>query len=92
MRRYLLRRLLFFIPTLLVITLLTFGLTKVAPGDPVVALCEEPALTDSLTYSRCKEELGLYKPDFFNPLGPIMIILRLTCLREHFQIPQINIG
>ncbi len=35
MFRYLLKRILFFIPTLLVISLLSFGLSKLAPGDPL---------------------------------------------------------
>ena len=69
MGKYLLRRSLIFIPTLLVITLLAFGLSKVAPGDPVYQICEESA-TDSLVYERCKQELGLQKPDFYFSLSP----------------------
>lgn len=35
MLRYLLKRILIFIPTLIVISLLAFGLSKLAPGDPI---------------------------------------------------------
>ncbi len=38
MKRYLLRRLLYFVPTLVLVSLITFGLSRLAPGDPVESI------------------------------------------------------
>ena len=35
MFKYILKRVAYFIPTLLIISLITFGLSKITPGDPV---------------------------------------------------------
>ncbi len=81
MLRYLLRRLLIFIPTLIVISLLAFGLSKVAPGDPV-----EMSLRGGLgaaegnignirnrerVYQETARFLGLDKPVFYFALSPV---------------------
>lgn len=72
MFRYLLKRTLLFVPTLIVISLLTFGLSKVAPGDPVELLLRAgsgPAAGDVLDAERVYREtaafLGLDKPPFY---------------------------
>jgi peptide/nickel transport system permease protein len=75
MLRYLLKRLLIFIPTLLIISLLAFGLSKVAPGDPVELLTRggleaaEGASGDvrnrARVYAETAHFLGLDKPGFY---------------------------
>ena len=53
MINYLIRRLIIFIPTLLVVSLIAFGLSKLTPGDPVVTL--NPALLDSERYQSVED-------------------------------------
>ncbi|MFN7117746.1 MAG: ABC transporter permease [Saprospiraceae bacterium] len=69
MLRYLLKRIFIFIPTLLVISLLAFGLSKVAPGDPVEMLLRNEAVGDIRNRERVYNEtahfLGLDKPPFY---------------------------
>lgn len=60
MVRYILKRILLFIPTLLGITLVTFILMKTLPGDPVVSMVGERASPE--TIARIRGELGLDKP------------------------------
>jgi peptide/nickel transport system permease protein len=72
MLQYILKRILIFIPTLLVISLLAFALSKMAPGDPVELLLRAgsgPAEGDLLNAERIYQEtaalLGLDKPAFY---------------------------
>ena len=60
MSRFLLQRLLFLIPTLLGVLLVTFLLLYVAPGDPVQAMVGERA--DPETLARLRAELHLDDP------------------------------
>lgn len=79
MLRYLLRRILLFIPTLLVISLLAFGLSKVAPGDPVELLLRGGAEVQGTgrgnpeaverVYAGAAKRLGLDKPPFYISLS-----------------------
>jgi peptide/nickel transport system permease protein len=80
MWRYILRRLLYFIPTLLVISLLAFALSKMAPGDPVEMLLRgesnfqtgplgEVGVSNRL-YRQTAANLGLDKPAFYLSLMP----------------------
>lgn len=70
---YLLKRLLLAIPTLLVISLLAFGLNQCTPGDPVVAQMPDirsssPFETEKLyqlTYRRLSKNLGTDLPLFY---------------------------
>src|ERR1700690_3129326 len=59
MARYILKRLLLFVPTLLGITLITFVLMQYLPGDPVTAMVGERASPE--TIARIRTELGLDK-------------------------------
>ena len=76
MIKYVLRRLLVFVPTLLVISVLTFALSKMAPGDPVELrmaggmqgasggqLSEKVA--GERAYIEMREKLGLHIPAFY---------------------------
>ncbi|MCP3929126.1 MAG: ABC transporter permease [Bacteroidetes bacterium] len=76
---YILKRLFIFAPTLLVISLLAFGLSKVAPGDPVELinrgglLSSEGQRSDLVhaerVYYETAERLGLTKPAFYFSLS-----------------------
>lgn len=77
MLRYLLKRILLFLPTLLFISLLTFGLSKVAPGDPVESV-NKTAENDGTylkdrerVYSETARLLGLDKPVFYFSLSAV---------------------
>lgn len=72
MARYLLKRLLYFLPTLLVVSLVAFGLSRLAPGDPVEQLLRSNtggvggALIDARrVYRETAALLGLDKPPFY---------------------------
>lgn len=78
MFQYLLKRLLIFIPTLLAISLLAFGLSKMAPGDPVEQSSRGGGLGDAQSslanaervYREKARELGLDKPAFYFGISP----------------------
>ena len=59
MLRYTIRRLLFAVPTLFVISLMIFTLLDLAPGDPTGQL---PLTIDAQTRAKIRESLGMGKP------------------------------
>jgi peptide/nickel transport system permease protein len=61
MTRYLIRRLLQAIPTFLGVTLITFIVIKLAPGDPVMQLTFDPKIKAE-TREKMRRQLGLDKP------------------------------
>ena len=69
---YIIRRVLIFVPTLLIISLIAFGLSKMSPGDPVGQWCESDEKGD-LRSSISKEKdclqiaksFNLDKPSFY---------------------------
>ncbi len=74
MFRYVVKRLLIFIPTLIAISLIAFGLSKVTPGDPVLRFVEDPGNMDvgiggvqnfEREYRRAASMLGLDKAAFY---------------------------
>lgn len=68
MQKYLFRRLLLFIPTLWLVTLMGFYLSKLAPGDPVaLALGEadQDRVMNEGNYIQKRKELALDKPVFY---------------------------
>ena len=74
MTTYLLKRILWFIPTLIAISFLAFGLSKCTPGDPVMQACfpeDTPFNEDvfELEYRRCARSLGLDRPSFYFSLS-----------------------
>ncbi|MEP7127694.1 MAG: hypothetical protein ABI729_02450, partial [Chitinophagales bacterium] len=80
MIRYLLRRILLFIPTLIVISLLAFVISVNAPGDPVdrlVTAAESGDLANTATSSMLEEKkywthrLGLDLPVFYFSITPL---------------------
>src|SRR4051812_38439821 len=60
MQRYLIRRLLLLIPTLLLASLLIFAIIALAPGDPARMMLGANATPEEVTVER--ERLGLDKP------------------------------
>ncbi len=70
MVQYIVRRILFFVPTFLVIALLTFGLSKLAPGDPVITLCGAEGALVGGNYQDCAREYHLDQPAFFFGMHP----------------------
>lgn len=62
MQAYLARRLLQAVPTLLIVSLITFSITMLLPGDPALAFLGESAALDQTAYAATRAELGLDQP------------------------------
>ncbi len=58
---YIVRRFLSMLPVLLIVTIISFGLLYVLPGDPAIAVLGEEA-GDQETYQNLRHELGLDQP------------------------------
>ncbi len=70
MFQYVLKRLLIFIPTIVVVSLVAFSLSKLAPGDPVELLMkgqnnDQGQKASTQAYERVAERLGLDLPVFY---------------------------
>lgn len=75
MFQYILKRILIFIPTFFVISLLIFGLSKMAPGDPVLVVMggndsngvgqQSDLVNGEKAYAEVAASLGLDKPSFY---------------------------
>jgi peptide/nickel transport system permease protein len=61
MRTYVLRRLLQLVPLLLAVIVLTFGLLKLAPGDYLTALADNPQVS-AVTIDAMRHRFGLDQP------------------------------
>jgi len=61
MLRFLLTRLSLIVPTFLGVTLLTFAMIRLIPGDPILLIFGERTV-DEAVYNQMKAELGLDKP------------------------------
>ena len=64
MTRYLIRRLISLIPTLIGVTIVIFLLLRLIPGDPAVAMLGEHAAQENV--ERIREQLGLNRPLFLD--------------------------
>ncbi len=65
MKRYLIKRLLMIIPTLLVITFVSYLIMDLAPGDPALAFVDfERNRATKEFVAELREKLGLNKPWF----------------------------
>ena len=58
LREYLLRRLLYFIPVLFLVTVVTFSIALLLPGDPALAYIGEANMRDKVMYETMRKELG----------------------------------
>lgn len=75
MFQYIVKRILIFIPTFFVISLLIFGLSKMAPGDPVLVVMggndsngvgqQSDLVNGEKAYAEVAASLGLDKPAFY---------------------------
>jgi len=61
MREYILRRIASMIPVLLLVSMISFGLLYVLPGDPAIAILGEN-VGSTATYQALRSELGLDRP------------------------------
>lgn len=61
MYQYIIRRILIFIPMLIALSIIVFGLAKAAPGDPFTGKILDPDV-DPKVFEQQREELGLNKP------------------------------
>ena len=59
MRTYLLRRLLYVLPLLFLVTFVTFSVALLLPGDPALAYIGEANMRDRAMYETMRRELGL---------------------------------
>ncbi len=64
MTRYIIRRLITVIPTLIGVTIVIFLFLRLIPGDPAVAMLGEHAATENV--ERIREQLGLNRPLFLD--------------------------
>ncbi|MEL6867984.1 MAG: ABC transporter permease [Bacteroidota bacterium] len=80
MLRYFFKRILIFIPTLIVISLVAFGLSRLAPGDPVLRLMSPPDFKGSSSasllgyekeYQLVAKQLNVDKPLFYLTLSSL---------------------
>ncbi len=62
MREYLLRRLVYFVPLLFLVTMVTFSVALLLPGDPALAYIGEANMRDKTMYDAMRKELGLDRP------------------------------
>ena len=62
MYKYVIRRLLFALPVLLLSSLIVFGLMRVMPGDALVALMGESGNVGQRELSKLRKDLGLDRP------------------------------
>src|SRR5690625_838519 len=61
MYQYIIRSILIFIPMLIALSIIVFGLAKAAPGDPFTGKILDPDV-DPEVFEQQREELGLNKP------------------------------
>ncbi len=88
MPRYILNRILLFIPTLIGITLITFILMQSLPGDPVQGMAGERANPETL--ARIRAELGSDKPLAAQYLGYLKLIAVGELGRSYYTNRKIN--
>lgn len=62
MIRYLLRRLIYFVPVIFLVTVVVFSITLLLPGDPALAFLGEGKIHDKVAYEAMRKELGLDQP------------------------------
>ncbi len=70
MGKYLVKRILLFLPTLVVISWIAYGLSLLAPGDPVSDLCGDQGILMEGEYERCARQYGYDLPAFYFSLSP----------------------
>jgi len=95
MLRFLLTRLSLVIPTFLGVTLFTFAMIRLIPGDPILLIFGERAVSDEV-YNKMKADLGLDQPilvqygyylwDLAHGKFGTSIVSRTSVLEEFFSL------
>ena len=62
MREYILRRLAALVPVLFLVSVVTFAVNLLLPGDPALAYIGEANINDKVMYEAVRQELGLDQP------------------------------
>ena len=62
MGKYLLRRLLYFVPVMFLVSVVVFAITMLLPGDPAMAFLGDAMGRDKVAYEAMRKELGLDRP------------------------------
>ena len=62
MRRFVIRRLLAMIPTILAVSMIAFSIMFLLPGDPALAILGEQRANDRQAYEALRKDLGLDRP------------------------------
>ncbi|MFM2268790.1 MAG: hypothetical protein RL757_2231 [Bacteroidota bacterium] len=98
-RSYFFRRLMFFVPTLLAICIITFGMSQCAAGDPVLLALEMEvgqanAPVSDIAYHQMARKLGTDKPVFYGSILPISFpdTLFKFLYRSHIKTVEKTIG
>jgi len=87
MKIYLIKRMFLLIPLLLGVTLLTFGLTKALPGDPVFSLVGERAQPEVI--EKIREELGAEENVLRQYLGYVKLLMQGEFGRSYYTNRQV---
>ncbi len=87
MKFYLLKRLILTVPLLLGVTMLTFGLMKALPGDPVFSLVGERASPEVI--ERIQRDLGADRNVARQYLGYLKLLLRGEFGRSYYTNRQV---
>lgn len=74
MYQYIFKRLMYLVPLVMGITLLTFSLTKTLPGDPALSLVGERASPEVI--EKIRKDIGVDKPFFIQYLGYLKMLLK----------------
>jgi peptide/nickel transport system permease protein len=61
-RQYILRRIVYFVAVLFLVTMVTFSVALLLPGDPALAYIGEANMRDKTMYDTMRKELGLEQP------------------------------
>jgi len=76
MTRYLIRRIAAMIPVLILVSLITFAVVQILPGDVALAILGEELAKDDARYEAMREKMGLDKPLLYRYLVWITNALR----------------
>jgi peptide/nickel transport system permease protein len=60
--KYLVRRLLYFVPVIFLVSVVVFAITMLLPGDPAMAFLGDAMGRDKVAYEAMRRELGLDRP------------------------------
>jgi peptide/nickel transport system permease protein len=62
LQRYILRRLITIVPTIIIVSLVSFSIILFLPGDPALAILGPERAADKEAYARIRQDMGLDRP------------------------------